>query len=162
MPGWKSFAGCWRSCAWRFLHKSCARPCRFPSSVCKKRGRPCNASAEHAVQPRKFMGHRYNPAMTVAISSPSFVHLRVHSEFSVVDGIARTPDLVKKAAEYGQPAMALTDLSNLFGFIKFYKAARKAGVKPIAGSDRSEEHTSELQSLMRISYAVFCLKKKKQ
>ncbi|MDS1142070.1 DNA polymerase III subunit alpha [Pusillimonas sp. SM2304] len=73
--------------------------------------------------------------MTEAISSPPFVHLRVHSEFSVVDGIARIPELVKKAAEYGQPAMALTDLSNLFGFIKFYKAARSAGIKPIAGCD---------------------------
>src|SRR3546814_7300082 len=106
-----------------------------------------------------------------------FVHLRVHSEFSVVDGLARIPDLVKKAAEYGQPAMALTDLSNLFGFIKFYKAARKNGIKPIAGCDvwleneqdrekpsrllllasnqqRSEEHTSELTSLLRTSYAV--------
>ncbi|PLC55453.1 DNA polymerase III subunit alpha [Pollutimonas nitritireducens] len=73
--------------------------------------------------------------MTEANSSPLFVHLRIHSEFSVVDGIGRIPDLVAKAAEYGQPAMALTDLCNLFGFIKFYKAARKAGLKPIAGAD---------------------------
>jgi len=73
--------------------------------------------------------------MTEASSAPSFVHLRVHTEFSVVDGLARIPELVKKAAEYGQPAMAVTDLCNLFGFIKFYKAARGAGVKPIAGCD---------------------------
>ncbi len=73
--------------------------------------------------------------MTEATFPTPFVHLRVHSEFSVVDGIARIPDLVRKAAEYGQPAMALTDLSNLFGFIKFYKAARGAGIKPIAGCD---------------------------
>ncbi|NYT65777.1 DNA polymerase III subunit alpha [Alcaligenaceae bacterium] len=73
--------------------------------------------------------------MTEAISTPPFVHLRVHSEFSVVDGIARIPALVSKAAAYGQPAMALTDQSNLFGLIKFYRAARKAGVKPIAGAD---------------------------
>ena len=68
-------------------------------------------------------------------NTPLFVHLRVHSEFSVVDGLARISELVKKAAEYGQPAMALTDLSNLFGLIKFYKIARKAGVKPLAGCD---------------------------
>ena len=73
--------------------------------------------------------------MTDVNSSPLFVHLRIHSEFSVVDGIGRIPDLVAKAAEYGQPAMALTDLSNLFGLIKFYKAARKTGLKPIAGCD---------------------------
>ena len=73
--------------------------------------------------------------MTEASATPPFVHLRVHTEFSVVDGVARIPDLVKKAAEYGQPAMAVTDLSNLFGFIKFYKTARSAGIKPIAGSD---------------------------
>ncbi|MGB3836395.1 MAG: DNA polymerase III subunit alpha [Castellaniella sp.] len=68
-------------------------------------------------------------------ASPSFVHLRSHSEFSVVDGIARIPDLVKTAKSFGQPALALTDLCNLFGWIKFYKAARKAGIKPIAGAD---------------------------
>ena len=65
----------------------------------------------------------------------SFVHLRVHSEFSVVDGIVRIPELVKQVARFGQPAVALTDLVNLFGLIKFYKAARHAGVKPIAGCD---------------------------
>jgi DNA polymerase-3 subunit alpha len=52
-----------------------------------------------------------------------------------VDGIGRIPDLVKRAAEFGQPAMALTDLNNVFGLIKFYKAARNKGVKPIAGCD---------------------------
>ncbi|QAA93738.1 DNA polymerase III subunit alpha [Pollutimonas thiosulfatoxidans] len=73
--------------------------------------------------------------MIDANTPPAFVHLRVHTEFSVVDGIARIPDLVKRAAQFGQPAMAITDLSNLFGLIKFYKAARTAGIKPIAGCD---------------------------
>jgi len=67
--------------------------------------------------------------------TPAFVHLRVHSEFSVVDGIVRIPDLIKRVAKLGQPAVALTDLSNIFGLIKFYKGARGAGVKPIAGCD---------------------------
>ncbi|WP_144638232.1 DNA polymerase III subunit alpha [Bordetella genomosp. 13] len=69
------------------------------------------------------------------VSPPAFVHLRVHSEFSVVDGLVRIPDLIKRVAKLGQPAVALTDLSNLFGLIKFYKGARGAGVKPIAGCD---------------------------
>ncbi|HYG41438.1 MAG TPA: PHP domain-containing protein, partial [Bordetella sp.] len=68
-------------------------------------------------------------------SPPAFVHLRVHSEFSVVDGIVRISDLIKRVAKLGQPAVALTDLSNIFGLIKFYKSARGAGVKPIAGCD---------------------------
>jgi len=70
-----------------------------------------------------------------AVSPPVFVHLRVHSEFSVVDGLVRVPDLIKRVAKFGQPAVALTDLSNLFGLIKFYKGARNAGIKPIAGCD---------------------------
>lgn len=73
--------------------------------------------------------------MTMSPESPLFVHLRSHSEFSVVDGIARIPDLIKQAKAFGQPALAITDLCNLFGWIKFYKAARKAGIKPIAGVD---------------------------
>ncbi|HWK69731.1 MAG TPA: DNA polymerase III subunit alpha [Burkholderiaceae bacterium] len=88
--------------------------------------------------------------MTEAISPTPFVHLRVHSEFSVVDGLARIPDLVKKAAEYGQPAMALTDLSNLFGFIKFYKSARGAGIKPIAGCDVWLENEQDREKPSRL------------
>jgi DNA polymerase III subunit alpha len=64
-----------------------------------------------------------------------FVHLRIHSEFSVVDGTVRIPDLIDRVSELGQPGVALTDLSNVFGLIKFYKAARSAGIKPIVGCD---------------------------
>src|SRR5690625_2379684 len=70
-----------------------------------------------------------------AVSTPPFVHLRTHSEYSVVDGITRIPDMVSKAVQYEQPELALTDLANLFGLIKFYKATRKAGIKPIVGAD---------------------------
>jgi len=64
-----------------------------------------------------------------------FVHLRLHSEFSVVDGTVRIDDAVKVAAADGQPALAVTDLGNLFGAIKFYKEARGQGVKPIIGAE---------------------------
>jgi DNA polymerase-3 subunit alpha len=64
-----------------------------------------------------------------------FVHLRLHTEFSVVDGTNRIDEIVKAAASDGQPALAITDLNNLYGAIKFYKAARGAGVKPILGSE---------------------------
>src|SRR6185295_10963511 len=65
----------------------------------------------------------------------AFVHLRTHTEFSVVDGTLRIDEAVGAAAGDRQAALAITDLSNLFGAIKFYSAARKAGVKPIIGAD---------------------------
>ena len=64
------------------------------------------------------------------MSDPAFVHLRVHSEYSVSDSIVRIDALVDAAAADRQPAVAITDLSNLFGWIKLYKAARAVGVKP--------------------------------
>jgi DNA polymerase-3 subunit alpha len=64
-----------------------------------------------------------------------FIHLRLHSEFSVVDGTTRIDDVVKAAAADRQPALALTDLSNLFGAVKFYKEARGKGVKPVLGAE---------------------------
>lgn len=67
--------------------------------------------------------------------SPSFVHLRCHSEYSILDGIVRIDDYVSSAKQDAMPALALTDLSNLFGAIKFYKTARGAGIKPITGCD---------------------------
>jgi DNA polymerase-3 subunit alpha len=64
-----------------------------------------------------------------------FVHLRLHTEFSVVDGTNRVDEIVKAAASDGQPALAITDLNNLFGAIKFYKEARSNGVKAIIGAE---------------------------
>jgi len=66
---------------------------------------------------------------------PRFVHLRMHSEYSVSDGIVRLEEAVERAAADGMPALALTDSANLFGMVKFYRAARAAGVKPILGAD---------------------------
>ena len=67
--------------------------------------------------------------------SQAFVHLHVHSEFSLVDGVARIKPLVGEVAEEGMPAVALTDQSNMFALVRFYKAAMGAGVKPICGVD---------------------------
>ena len=64
-----------------------------------------------------------------------FVHLRLHSEYSLVDGLVRIKPLAKKVADMGMPAVALTDFNNFFGLVKFYKAAQGAGVKPILGAD---------------------------
>ncbi len=67
--------------------------------------------------------------------SNEFVHLRLHSEYSLVDGLVRIKPLTKKVAEIGMPAVALTDFNNFFGLVKFYKAAQAVGVKPILGAD---------------------------
>ena len=64
-----------------------------------------------------------------------FIHLRTHTEYSLVDGIIRVKPLVKKAAELAMPAIAVTDQSNLFAAVKFYRAAITSGVKPIIGAD---------------------------
>jgi len=64
-----------------------------------------------------------------------FVHLRLHTEFSVVDGTNRIEETVKAAAADGQPALGIADLNNLFGAIKFYKEARGAGLKPVIGCE---------------------------
>ena len=70
-----------------------------------------------------------------ATADPRFVHLRLHSEYSVTDGIVRIDDAVARAAGDGMPALALTDLGNLFGLVKFYTAARGKGIKPVLGAD---------------------------
>jgi DNA polymerase-3 subunit alpha len=64
-----------------------------------------------------------------------FIHLRVHTEFSVVDGTNRVDELVARAAQDGQPALAVTDLNNLFAAVKFYRQARACGIKPIVGAE---------------------------
>ncbi|MEY4843229.1 MAG: polymerase alpha subunit [Pseudomonadota bacterium] len=67
--------------------------------------------------------------------SVSFVHLRCHSEYSITDGIVRIDDYIDKASSQNMPALALTDLNNVFGLVKFYKAARDKGIKAILGAD---------------------------
>ena len=67
--------------------------------------------------------------------SPAFVHLRLHSEYSITDGMLRIDKAVEAAKKDGMPALALTDLSNFSGLVKFYKEARGKGIKPLAGAD---------------------------
>ena len=64
-----------------------------------------------------------------------FVHLRLHSEYSLVDGLIRIKPLAVKVAEMAMPAVALTDFNNFFGLVKFYKACQANGIKPILGAD---------------------------
>lgn len=76
----------------------------------------------------------------------NFIHLRVHSEYSIVDGIVRIPSLLDKVVADAMPAVALTDQTNLFALVKFYRAAMARGVKPIIGADFYVRHTQQRET----------------
>jgi len=84
------------------------------------------------------------------MGAPRFVHLRMHSEYSVSDGIVRIEQAVERAKADGMPALALTDAANLFGMVKFYGAARAAGVKPIVGADCWVENSADRDKPSRV------------
>ena len=91
---------------------------------------------------------------------PGFVHLHVHTEFSLIDGTVRVKPLVEAAARQGMPAVAITDQGNLFGMVKFYSAAVAAGVKPLIGADlrvaagdRDDHHTLTFLCMNDTGYA---------
>lgn len=89
-----------------------------------------------------------------------FVHLHLHTEFSLIDGTVRVKPLVEAAARQGMPAVAVTDQGNLFGMVKFYTAAVAAGVKPLIGADlrvadreRDDHHTMTFLCMNDAGYA---------
>ncbi|UXY17177.1 DNA polymerase III subunit alpha [Chitiniphilus purpureus] len=84
------------------------------------------------------------------MKSAAFIHLRLHSEFSVVDGIVRIDDAVALARQLGQPALGLSDLMNLFGMVKHYKACRAAGIKPVIGLDAWVENGDDRDKPFRV------------
>jgi len=84
------------------------------------------------------------------MAAPRYVHLRLHSEYSVTDGIVRIEEAVERAASDGMAALAITDAANVFGMVKFYKAARSAGIKPILGADCWIQNDSDRDKPHRI------------
>lgn len=94
-----------------------------------------------------------NSSVSPAAAAPAFIPLRLHTEYSISDGIIRIDDAVARAQAFGLPALAVTDLMNLFGMVKFYKACRSAGIKPIIGADillrHPEGRTSRLLLLVK-------------
>ncbi len=98
------------------------------------------------------------------MTSPIFTHLRVHSEYSIVDGLVRIDELVGAAAKDQQPALAVTDLANMFCMVRFYKAARGKGIKPIVGVDawitnddnREKPHRLLILAKNRSGYLQLC------
>src|SRR3954465_230911 len=95
---------------------------------------------------------------------PKFVHLRLHSEYSIVDGIVRLDNAIAAAAADGMPELPLTILSNVFGMVKFYQAARNKGPKPLIGcdvwvaneSDRDKPYRCLLLCTSRAGYVKLC------
>src|SRR5437764_217276 len=81
---------------------------------------------------------------------PAFVHLRMHTEFAIADGTVRIDDVVSAAVADGMPALGIADLANAFGLIKFYKAARAAGVKPVFGVDAWVSNESTRDQPIRV------------
>ncbi len=96
------------------------------------------------------MSQSEQSALNPSQAAPNFVHLRCHSEYSIVDGIVRIDDYIRQAVNDRMPAVALTDLSNLFGAIKFYKTARGKGVKPVIGCDIWLENTINRDQPVRL------------
>jgi DNA polymerase-3 subunit alpha len=85
---------------------------------------------------------------------PAFIHLRLHTEFSLVDGIVKIKPLVKRLTELNMPAIAVTDHANLFSLVKFYKAAQGLGIKPIAGADVLIVNPEDIAAPYRLTLLV--------
>ncbi|QDQ28930.1 DNA polymerase III subunit alpha [Chitinimonas arctica] len=98
------------------------------------------------------------------MTSPAFIHLRLHTEYSVTDGIVLIDAAVQRAKQYQMPALGISDLMNLFGLIKHYKTARGSGIKPIAGvdiwleneEDRDKPYRALLIAKNRAGYGRLC------
>jgi DNA polymerase III subunit alpha len=80
-----------------------------------------------------------------------FVHLRLHTEFSLVDSVVRVPELLAATVDAGMPAIALTDQNNLFAMVKFYREALDQGVKPIVGVDLLVAESAERRGSSRLT-----------
>ncbi len=80
-----------------------------------------------------------------------FIHLRIHSEYSLYDSTIRIKDLIKRTAEFGMPALALTDQSNMYAYVKFYNACLNAGIKPILGVDLWIENPEDIYAPFRMT-----------
>jgi DNA polymerase-3 subunit alpha len=83
--------------------------------------------------------------------SAGFVHLRLHTEYSLIDSVVRVPELIEAVAAAGMPAVAATDQSNLFAMVKFYRAALARGLKPIIGVDLLVREPGERQQPSRVT-----------
>jgi DNA polymerase-3 subunit alpha len=88
------------------------------------------------------------------MDDPRFIHLRIHTEYSLIDGLVQIQPLLEETVKYRMPALAISDQGNLFGIVKFYKEAIQSGVKPIIGVDFWLYNEKEPKKPFR--FTVFC------
>src|SRR5438094_2774551 len=113
-------------------------------------------------------------SMTESMTS-AYAELHCHSNYSFLEGASHPEELVARARDLEMPALAITDRNGLYGAVKFFGAAERAGIQPIVGTEltidddrldagplRDRKSTRLNSSHRTISYAVFCLKKKKK
>src|SRR5258708_2323248 len=84
-----------------------------------------------------------------------FVHLHVHTEYSMLDGLSKIPALIKKVKEHGQTAVAITDHGGMFGAVSFFNACRKEGIKPIIGVEAYMAQNSRLDKQTKMGNDQF-------
>ncbi|MCJ7439348.1 MAG: PHP domain-containing protein, partial [Acidimicrobiia bacterium] len=85
----------------------------------------------------------------------SFVHLHLHTEYSMLDGAARVPEVLATAVADGQPAVGITDHGNMYGVVEFSRAARDAGIKPVIGTEAYFVTTSRFDRPKRAEHEIF-------
>lgn len=112
-----------------------------------------HSSSRSGVLSDTFSGSSPDP-LPSTISPTSFVHLRLHSEYSLVDGTVAVRELASRVRELGMPAVAITDVSNLFALVKFYRAAQANGVKPICGCDFQVQNEAPDQTATTLTLLV--------
>ncbi|MFH1967215.1 MAG: DNA polymerase III subunit alpha [Patescibacteria group bacterium] len=93
----------------------------------------------------------------MATVNPNFVHLHVHSEYSLLDGLGHLPELIAKAKALGQPALALTDHGAMYGSLHFFNTAKKAGIKPIIGLEAYVAQNSRTDKQVKMGSDQFHL-----
>jgi DNA polymerase-3 subunit alpha len=91
-----------------------------------------------------------------------FVHLHLHSQYSLLDGAVRTPDMIARARELGMPAVAVTDHGNMFGAVDFYKQAIAGGIKPILGCEIYVAKKNRRDKTERAYYHLILLAKNEE
>ena len=86
------------------------------------------------------------------LHNPQFVHLRIHSEYSLEDGIVRIKDLAKACQAENHPAAAISDISNFFSIIKLYRSFHQAALKPIIGAELWVQYSDDPQDKERLVF----------